>query len=81
MRAGHKKFTTGRARPLTHSLTRSHPPLSAGGFYTRACSSVSLFMRAAAEALQQVNIKFSTGDEEIKIMECIGHRRVQPERE
>jgi hypothetical protein len=38
-------------------------------------------MRAAAKALQQVNIKFSTGDEEIKIMECIGHRRVQPERE
>jgi len=37
-------------------------------------------MRAATtEALQQVNIKFSTGDEEIKIMECIGHRRVQPE--
>jgi hypothetical protein len=41
---------------------------------------LSLFMRTA-EALQQVNIKFSTGDEEIKIMECIGHRRVHTTKE
>lgn len=72
MRAGHKKFTTLMAEVLVLSVTHSH-----GGFYTSACSSA--FYALCAEALQQVNIKFSTGDEEIKIMECIGYRRVQPE--